>query len=361
MPDNQFGWDDYRAVVAVFDRGLCPQPVEQNCNRLFPQTTARLANGGDRRIIGGSKRNIVKADDRKVFGDAKAVLLGGDNHPDGHAVTGAKDCGWPCLRICQQGLPGGDARFNREIPEIDQIGIYGDSGIKQGAAISGFAVGGQDVSARTGDMGDASVAEIDKMTGGDEGGLVIVDDYGWQRASRNPFADNHHRWRGIGRRIGQRCGQATIEQDHGIGLVAAQIGRIGCLALGIVLRIADQNIVARLAGTFFNPRQDGRKERVSDIGNQQQNHARTVQAQVTGHDIGRIPGRGDGGLDFFARGPGNHIGFVQGPADRGNGYPCMAGNIFNRRDLLVHTSSYSAGISLSSGIREMLLPVILIT
>ncbi len=191
-------------------------------------------------------------------------------------------------------------------------------------------------------MGDAGMAKLCQVTVGDKGCLVIVNDHGWQGTSRNSFAGNNHRRRGIGRSIGKRCRKTPVQQDHGVGLIAAQIGGIGCFAFGIVLRIADQDIIARLAGTFFDPGQNRRKERISDVRHQQKDHARTVQAQVSGHDIGGIAGRGDRSLHFFACGFGNHIRFVQGPADSGNRYPCMAGNIFNRRDFFTHASSYSA-------------------
>ena len=98
------------------------------------------------------------------------------------------------------------------------------------------------------------MAEVEQMFGRAKGGLFIVDDHGRQVAARNAFAGNDHGRDDPARGVGQRCGQATIEQDHRIGLIAAQIGGIGGLAFGFVLGVADQDVISGLAGTLFDSR-----------------------------------------------------------------------------------------------------------
>ncbi len=92
------------------------------------------------------------------------------------------------------------------------------------------------------------------------------------------------------------------KHDHAVGLVAPEHLSVALLAVGLVLRIAQQHRIADSLRGVFRPLQDLREERVGDIRHRDQDLAAALGLERAGDRVGHVAQRRGGLLDARARG-----------------------------------------------------------
>ncbi len=105
-------------------------------------------------------------------------------------------------------------------------------------------------------------------------------------------------WRQPGRHrlVAER--QDAGKEDQTGGLVGIQELQIFEAALGIVLRMADEDAVAMGAGFVLQADQNVGEIRVADIGGHDENHVGAAEPQAARHGVRRVAGDGDRLVDL---------------------------------------------------------------
>ena len=157
----------------------------------------------------------------------------------------------------------------------------------------------------------------------------------------HPFAGHDH---GRAARSRQNLGrERPVEQNQTVGLPRGQVIAKKLIRIGAGLGVGDQHPVLRGRENRRQPGEDLGKERVGDVGQQHDDRAGALTAQVGGCRVDAVAGLGHGAQHRLPSRRRDNRGLGQGPAHGGGRYPRHPGNILNRGGFPVH-SCLSCGV-----------------
>ena len=102
--------------------------------------------------------------------------------------------------------------------------------------------------------------------------------------------------------LGDRVvGHLRGRDEQAVDLALAEHAQVGRLALRVVLRVAQDEVVAPLAGRVLGPLDDRREERVRDVRDEHPERQRPLQAEAAGEGRGPVAEAVGGREDALAR------------------------------------------------------------
>ena len=189
---------------------------------------------------------------------------------------------------------------------------------------------GRLVTRRPDDVTDARMAQLEQVFQRPLGGEAVVGDH------RMDFCigdfvigrDQRQRHAVVAQPVQPVGIERPVEQQQPVGPVRQQI--VAQPAVGVVADAArHQHAVAAFGGLADHRVDDGRVERVADIGRRHQNRAGRFQAQRAGRLVDGVAGLAHGGVDPLARRLRHPFGGTEHTADRRRRHTCVTGNILN--------------------------------
>ena len=274
---------------------VVPGPRRVPAMRWASRSSAGLAHGANRLRDHGETRGdglrpgkIVDADNRNVIGTIEAEFGGGAQHADGHQIVGREDRGRPFVAAQQlkRGFIGG-LLTKAGVPH--QGGVERKAGREQRFPVALQAISRGADRLRAIDQRDTPMAATDRVRRRLISGAVIVEHHGIVAEPFHGAVDQHDRHfeRGEQGRTVHRRG-ARRRKDEAVDALRTQHSQMGLLALGDLVRIAqDDGEAARGGGKLDGLEQLGKK-RIGDVGDDQAQQPAGTLAQTARGSIGCI-------------------------------------------------------------------------
>ena len=208
---------------------------------------------------------IVDADNRNIIGTIEAEFGGGAQHADGHQIVGREDRGWLLVAAQQlkRGFIGG-LLAKAGVPH--QRGVERKAGREQRFPVALQTIGRGADRLRAIDQRDAPMAAADRVGRRLISGAVIVEHHGVVAEPFHGAVDQHDRHfeRGEQGRAVHRCGSRR-RKDEAVDALRTQHPQMGLLALGDLVRIAQDDGEAARGGSKLDGLEQLGKKRIGDV------------------------------------------------------------------------------------------------
>lgn len=297
LANFEFGLEDDVAGGA----GVTVDAIEEDARGGGAELVARLHDGGEGRIGKRGEGEVVEAHDGNVLRAAEAELADGLNDAHGDHVVAGKD-GGGTRKHAEEKQPAGTAAGEIERGFLEKFGGDGQTGFGHGAAEPAETLFGVGEMQRTGDGGNATVSELDEMTGGGVGsGFVGGGDAVAVPAFGQPVdTDDRGATLLIGLCLTSEVAEVGGDDDQSRRKISAELVEVDQLFGVVVIGVAEDKAVAVGEGGIFSAADDGGEKRVGYVGNDHADHVGFVATEATGEGAGLIADGLDGFFDAAA-------------------------------------------------------------